>query len=407
MPPPTSGPYAYYPPYGTFGPDQPGFPTLSQAYVDPVFGSTIRRLTNLYPNTGPSNIYGKNGYWNADGTRFMADASTGPIQVIDTRTGSLIQSIAGSGDSSFDPINPDIMYRFNGSRLEQISISTGTVSTVKTFSASLDSLGGSVDWIDNSGRYMLLNIGGVFRVWDKQADVLYSGSINASFGNGWAGMAPDGSGVVLTGGGSGRWYAINHGTLSVSTSAFTFWSGGDHGDLVSASDGNTYFVGTGCCDNTLYAVNTRTGVARALIPWNSSLGAWCDGTHYSGISRGALRDWALVNTETDSNFCGGVDDVSNPDPISSWWKYRQEILMVNVVTGNIRRLAHHRSRHTEQYCNQPRVSVNWDGTKAMYASNYGVVGIGGPCGYSDLYSVDISGSTDTMAPATPAGLTAN
>src|SRR5207245_1673194 len=48
------------------------------------------------------------------------------------------------------------------------------------------------------------------------------------------------------------------------------------------------------------------------------------------------------------------------------------IVMVNVLTGAVQRLAHHRSRQADLYCRQPRVSANWDGTKVMFASNYGV-----------------------------------
>ena len=39
--PPSSGLYAY----NSFKPGTTGFPTLGQTYVDPVFGSTIRRIT--------------------------------------------------------------------------------------------------------------------------------------------------------------------------------------------------------------------------------------------------------------------------------------------------------------------------------------------------------------------------
>ena len=42
-PPPTAGGYAYYSTYGSFGPDQPGFPGRGQSYVDPVFGTTLNQ----------------------------------------------------------------------------------------------------------------------------------------------------------------------------------------------------------------------------------------------------------------------------------------------------------------------------------------------------------------------------
>ena len=70
--------------------------------------------------------------------------------------------------------------------------------------------------------------------------------------------------------------------------------------------------------------------------------------------------------------CFDADSTVNANPIATWWPLRQEIVMVNVLTGAVQRLAHHRSRQADLYCRQPRVSANWDGTKVMFASNYGV-----------------------------------
>src|SRR5687767_12319088 len=86
--PPTSGAYAYYSTYGTFGPDRTGFPAKGQTFVDPVFGSTIRRLTNELGQTSRSDIYAKNGFWNADGTR-MFHNTVGGNTIVDTTTGAV------------------------------------------------------------------------------------------------------------------------------------------------------------------------------------------------------------------------------------------------------------------------------------------------------------------------------
>src|SRR5688572_26921213 len=88
-PPPTSGAYAYYSTFGTFGPDRPGFPGVGQTYVDPVFGSTVRRLTNAMGQPPGSDIYGKNGFWNANGMlMFHNDGSSKTI--INTATGAVV-----------------------------------------------------------------------------------------------------------------------------------------------------------------------------------------------------------------------------------------------------------------------------------------------------------------------------
>jgi len=402
-PPPTSGPYAYSPPFGKFMPDKPGFLAVGESYIDPLFGSVITRISNLYPNSGPGQMpYAKNGFWNADGTRIWSRKS-GTSVIYDATTGRVVRSgVPGNSDMSFDPNDPDIFYYFSGSSLRQYNISTGQSSTIKTFSGTLGRLGGSVDWIDASGRYMVLKIGGVFRVWNKERNSLYSGSISIDTGGGWVGMAPDGSGVIIAANRTFYWHAIDHAAKSVNAAGSSFWTGGDHADFLTASDGNTYLVKNGDKDKrgnpALHAINVRTGSYRRVVEIT-----WCDAQHYSGISRGPLRDWMVVGTYTS---CGD-DDTSLSNPTSNWYKFKQEIFMVNVLTGEVRRLAHHRSRETKgHYCRTPRPSVNWDGTKVMFTSSYGVTAVGGSCGYSDLYALDtdIPNPLDATAPVNPTGL---
>ena len=105
---------------------------------------------------------------------------------------------------------------------------------------------------------------------------------------------------------------------------------------------------------------------------------WGSDTHYSGVSTGWMRDWAFVSTEYD-----GPD--AN-DPHGPWHPYKNEIIMVNVLTGVVRRLAHHRS-DSIGYCSSPRVQVAWDGSGVFYASNYGNDTSG--CDYSDLYYIHL------------------
>src|SRR3989338_1252490 len=62
-PPPATGTFAY----NSFVPPN----TPGASYVDPVFGSTVRRLSA----TGATDdIYSRNMKWNADGTRFLRSA---------------------------------------------------------------------------------------------------------------------------------------------------------------------------------------------------------------------------------------------------------------------------------------------------------------------------------------------
>src|SRR5678815_6017912 len=103
-------------------------------------------------------------------------------------------------DSSCSPVDADVVYYFWGTELRKQLISTQATSLVKDFGSTLGGMGGSLDWIDNTDRYMLLHIGSDLRVWDKTLDQLYTGAITDPFDSGWAAMVPDASFVVVVNG---------------------------------------------------------------------------------------------------------------------------------------------------------------------------------------------------------------
>src|SRR2546426_3653908 len=100
-----------------------------------------------------------------------------------------------------------------------------------------------------------------------------------------------------------------------------------------------------------------------------------------------IRDYKVTGVQTCAL------PICNAD-LALWEPFHQEIFAVNVLTGAVCRLAHHRSQNaTALYTWMPRVSVNWDGTKVAYLSNYGAI-TGSPLtnGYSDLWTVDVPAS---------------
>ena len=370
-PPPLNEPYPFSPP-GAWLPGASGFLRQGDTYQDPIFGSTIQRLTDDYPRTTSEN-YAKNGFWNADGTRLIYMSNDDKI--IDASTGAVVRNnVPGNFDSSFAPDDPDIWYYFSGSSLRQYHISTGTTSLVKTFSNSLGPLGGSVDWIDGSGRYMVLKIGSVFRVWDKQTDTLFAGSISENLGTGWIGISPDASYVITAvDGGTKKSYAIDKVAQTVSTNGVVFWTlCGDHADILTASDGKTYMVTFHCWDAPeIYRVdvsipqnaNNSNAARQKQLADNRKLldVTWNDDGHFSCVTTGSMRDWCFMSTENGGSH-------------TSWWPYKDEIIGVNVLSGEVRRYAHHRSRGSAQsgcYFCQPRVQATWDGSKVLFSSNYG------------------------------------
>jgi hypothetical protein len=403
--PPASGPYAYFATYGTFSPSQAGFPAVGGTFVDPVFGSTIRRLTNELDQFSDSENYGKNGFINADATLMHHRAPSGH-NIIDTTTGQVVRAnVPFNMDSSFAPDDPDVFYWFNSGNptLNKYSVSTGTSTVVKTFAASLGPVGGSVDWIDGSGRYMVLMLGGAIRVYDVTSDILYSGSIPASYAasGGWVGISPDGNYVIAaTDPPQFHSFTIDHDAKSVSTSAVLFWTlCGDHADIVSSSNGKTYLVAFEChSEAAIYAVDVSVPQSAANVAKQRAdnkriikLASWKDTVgHFSGVSKGALKDWFFFAIESgDDTFTA---------PVVCWRPYMQELIMANVLTGEVRRLAHHRSRSTRtSYFYTPRPSASWDGSLVTWVSNFGH----SAHLYADLYAITIDSDTPEPTPPPP------
>jgi hypothetical protein len=189
---------------------------------------------------------------------------------------------------------------------------------------------------------------------------------------------------------------------------------------VSASDGRTYVVTFDChgrdlvngveLEAAVYAVDVTNpathdpaGISRQRQPPNRKLfglASWDDADgHFSGVSKGRLRDWAFVSIESRDDAFGLAVDTFWTRP------YTQEIIMTNAVTGEVRRLAHHRSRGVnDEYRHQPRLSAGWgdcSGVSVAWASNFGQMqklwrgrlGTRPYVGYSDIYVIDVDGAT--------------
>lgn len=396
--PPVSGPYAYYNTHGIFGPDQIGFPVAGNSYVDPIFDEIVRRLTNDFDTVSFSELYTKNGYSNSNGTLTYHRTPSGR-NIIDAVTGTLIRAnVAFNMSSSFSPVDPDVWFHYDhdSTDLFQYSVATGLGVLLKRFSGPIAKTGGSIDWIDKTGRYFMLNISGATRVWDKQLDVLYTGSIPGTFGggNGWRAITPDAKYILTHTIGSPNLkhsFAIDHVTKTVNLSPVMFWSlGGGHADCISCTDGKSYVVGFDSnssgdlyrIDVTLPQSHATAATKQQQRDQNRMLIA-CDIAHDSGhvsaVATGDLQDWCFASVESGDDTFGKSVDI--------WRVHMQEIIMVNVLTGEKRRLAHHRSRSTSAHYNwQPRVHTPWNGNVVLWLSNFGHdAGVG----YSDLYGIQI------------------
>jgi len=407
IPPPMVGQFGY----NFWSPGVAGFPAVGGFYVDPVFGGTVRRLTNIGSLQNQDDIYGH--HWaNADGTLvFSRQGANGEIgRILDATTGRVVydHQLGMSGptaiDIAWDAIDPNVYYYYSGTDLmrRNLAAQPQPIDTIKKrFPAVLESNGGSLNTQDRSGRYFTVRYGGNNKVWDSQADIIYSGAVTPLNPNGWVAITPDGNYLVTAAGFAGPpniehySYPINHGSNCIGSTPTQFWGlCGDHGALISASDNKNYFITHNCQhDANTYRVDItldQSGKTEAeQIAANRLLllgefNQTGDG-HLSAVSKGPNQDWVFADIETlDDPF--GIP--GTPFTPVAWAPYEQEIVAINVTTLEVWRYAHHRSRGLDtsgaHYYSQPRISCSWDGSVVLWTSNFNIAA---PVGYADLYAM--------------------
>ncbi len=247
-------------------------------------------------------------------------------------------------------------------------------------------LGGSVDFMDRIGRYFLLDIGGQLKIWDKQTDTLYTGSIPASVFNqtgGWAGISPDGNHVIISSDQNHMSYAVDNANKTLSENGVLFWTlCGDHGDISSPGDGHTYQIVFNCYnESAIYRVDVSDGSKVKLLDTT-----WNDSGHFSCARK---SDTCFVSIES-----GNAAQTQS-------YKYKNEILRIKMTPPfTVEELAKHDSAGPS-YNAQPRVDAFWDGSKAMFASDFGYNNGNAIAGYSDIYAIE----TATSAPVPPPVIT--
>ncbi|TLY42337.1 MAG: hypothetical protein E6K58_08240 [Nitrospirae bacterium] len=392
--------------------------TPGTSYVDPVFGATVRRVSS---DQAADSTYARNMWWSADGTRYLHNS-----RIIEVATGRVTHtgipmgnSANGNTNMGFDPVDPNVLYYYLDNTLRKITLQSGgtwTDTVYWTFPGALGDLGGTLNWLDASGRYMVVRYGPEpsVHVYDRQnmAAGPYANAVRGDATidtNGYVGITPDGqylAGYIDQGAGaaglldrSGVSWKINHSTRTVAAAPNYFWSlCGDHGSFLSASDGHNYMITFNCYDAPevwrVDITNNASGLTAAqqkALPNNRRLLTltWSDTGHMSTVAKGALRDWTFLSTEDSSDLING--------PVSPWRVYRQEIIAINTMTGEIRRLAHHRSRSIGgDYFRQPRLSSSWAGEYVGWASNFN------QSSGVNIYAIPIS--PDTTAPVPPRNL---
>jgi hypothetical protein len=384
------------PNYNTFQP-----PATGGTYLDPVFGSTIRRISNALgtPNAdGGGNLtwiageYPTASPFNSDNSRIILvhQSYFGLYDGTGFYMRDLPLEINASSEPRWSRRNNSTIYYVHGNQFKTYDISSGETNVVHTFSeySAIRGMGESDISFDGDhfvfagdGRYVFvyqISTGTKYHVLDTGGAGLDSVYITPK------------NNVILS------W--IRSGTVRSSgqelfDTNMTFLrqvgSADGHKDVTLDTNGDEVLVWTNSndpqpiCNNGIVKIRLADGQQTCLASLDWSLAVHISAPDNSGF----------VYVETYAP--------SNPTASSGWVAYTNELLKIKLDGSQVLRLAHHRSRpfQTNTYNWQPKMSASRDGSRVVYGSDYDMQAIGGYADqYSDVYLIVVD-STPTTTPA--------
>lgn len=344
-------------------------PALHRAFVDPVFGTTIVRITDPSQVPGVNRVrhyYSKMNPFNADETRAILFGGDGGKILYDTRTWQPIKSLritSSDPEIQWHPSDPNLFYHLdfvgnspNVRAMFRYDIRTDERTLLRDFSEYETARGRLEGNLDRAGRYYaMLGFKGkqieAF-VYDLVNDrVSQRVPVTEKMADDWISVSQSGRFVVLMGGDRSRVYDIQMNHLrDLPQGSF------GHADLCLTADGRDVMVYDGAdhqigAHRNVNLIDLETGAAIALVRlgWKSTPHVSCRNLDRPG--------WALVSTQ---------------GPDSRYPNHDFEIFWVKLdSSGEVRRIAHHHSNREEggYFAEQHAVS-NRDGTKIVFASNW-------------------------------------
>ncbi len=346
----------------------PTLPRAGGTFVDPVFGTTIMRVTDERDGASCMNFY---SYWptfNLDSTRFIIACDNNPrLYLFDAANFQIVgkgplfdQPVAGSGnlsaeDAIWSGINANVLFGYTGLKLYSYDVAARSYSLVKDFSGELPPgfLGQMSKSIDDnvfafSRKDKDYKIVG-YLVWRRDQNKIIR---NVSLGT-FDEAAVDKSGryVVVK--------AKFEGTIDVQVVDL------QTGSIENLTDPAPDFS-PGHSDNGRQIVvghdnwNNQYTVRKLSTPhqFQTVIGFGSDWSQANHLSMLADNEaWCVI-----SNYTVGDGPVG---------PFRNEIFEASTDgRQKVRRLAHHRSVYRD-YWDTPRADISRDGKFIAFTSNWG------------------------------------
>jgi len=346
-------------------------PALHQTIKDPVFGTYVTRISDPSQSPGRSRIrhyYSKANPFNADETRALLFGSDGSVILYDAKAWKPIKDLhvtSSDPEAQWHPTDPNILYHMgfvgnspNVRGFYRYDIRSDKRTLLRDFSEYDTARGRLEGNMDKSGRYYALfgwhgkKIVEAF-VYDVQENkVSRKLPVDGRMADDWISVSPSGRYVVMMGKDRSRVYDINmNHVVDLPKGSF------GHADICLLADGSEALVYDGADhqldhNRNINIADLKTGKVRigVRIGWGSTPHVSCRNVDLPG--------WALISTQ------GPDKKYPNHDFEIFWLKLDG--------SGEVRRLAHHHSsRARGGYFAEQHAVTNRDGTKVVFASNWG------------------------------------
>src|SRR5580704_11997126 len=372
--------------YNTFVP-----PAAGASYVDPVFGSTIKRVTNAVATTNADqggdlqwieNEYSTMAAFNSDNSKFILVQQSyyGLYDGDGTFLYTLPLEISSSSEPRWSRSNNGVLYYHSGNQLKTYTVATGALETIHTFTEYTSISGtGESDISADGDHFVFVGNGSQIFIYQvstgKKFQVLNVGS------NGFdsAYITPSNQVIVswLT---SGTTRYTGQELFDINMNFLRQLSHADgHKHLTTDTNGDEVLIWTNSDDPAPIA-NCQNGIVKIRL---------ADATQTCLLQ----LSWTLAVhiTAPDGNGTAFVDTEApaNPQPgTSAWVPYTNELIQVKLDGSGTTRWAHHRSFPVNSYNWQPKLTISRDGTHMLYASDFDLSQIdGNPTEYGDTYMI--------------------
>ncbi|MEI6620927.1 MAG: hypothetical protein WCP28_03345 [Actinomycetes bacterium] len=384
-------------------------PGVDRAYVDPVFGTTIRQLTgSADAGVGFVPEYSKVGAFNADGSLFLIRGTDASTYLFDGRTLAMIRMLpipVADSEPRWSPTDPDTLTYLDNAGVAAVmeySVASDTSRLLGAFNGVGEVSSGAEQDRSRSGRYFALH-GAV--TYDANGDFVSAPAFVADLVTGaassvkiltpptpgdfldYVSITPDDAHVMV------MWARAGAQLYDRATWAFvrqlTDWD--EHADFCRTSSGEDVLViahyRADPNDQVVEAVPLSG--ARRRVLWQAP--TYNMGLHVS-CRNTALPGWVFL-----SSYWDGPGQRPLPGPTS----FENEVfaLSLDSTQGSpaVRRLAHTGMTERADYYDEPHAGVSRDGRLVLFGSNFGQHQTSES--FDNAFAVDLRTSAQPQPPA--------